>query len=124
LSNNPIYGTCWEYADNNELLVIERQRFDDHEEVENIKSKRLFRFGSEDKEVGNFGKEWAEKTGVKIGVKYSLTLTGGTPALIAALVGMVVDPGDEVIVLGGYNKCLIYWNHLNPKSRIGDLLMN
>ncbi len=61
-----------------------------------IKSKQLFRFSKDSKEVVSFEKEWAEK----IGVNYCLALTGGTPALIAALVGMGVGPGDEVIVPG------------------------
>jgi dTDP-4-amino-4,6-dideoxygalactose transaminase len=61
-----------------------------------IKSKQLFRFSENSKEVVGFEKEWAEK----IGVNHCLVLTGGTPALIAALVGMGVGPGDEVIVPG------------------------
>ncbi len=55
---------------------------------------KLFRDQSVLKEVSNFEKEWAEK----IGTKYSLAVTGGTSAIICALAGLGIGPGDEVIV--------------------------
>lgn len=59
-----------------------------------IKSRELFRFNEGPREVENFEKEWAQV----IGTKHSLCLTGGTGAIICALVGLGVGPGDEVIV--------------------------
>lgn len=63
-----------------------------------LKSKKLFRVGDIEKELcqaQNFEKEWAEK----IGVKHALLVSGGgTGALVAALVGLGIGPGDEVIV--------------------------
>ena len=63
-----------------------------------IKSKKLFRVGDIEKDVCqvlNFEKEWAEK----IGTKHALLVSGGgTGALVAALVGVGIGPGDEVIV--------------------------
>lgn len=63
-----------------------------------LKSKKLFRVGDIEKElcqVQNFEKEWA----AKIGVKHALLVSGGgTGALTAALVGLGIGPGDEVIV--------------------------
>ena len=46
-------------------------------------------------EVERFEQEWAEK----IGTKYSLLMCGGgTAAIVCALAGMGIGPGDEVIV--------------------------
>lgn len=59
-----------------------------------VNSGELFRIGSKNQEVDNFERELAEK----ISVDYALFVTGGTTALIAALVGLGVGPGDEVIV--------------------------
>ena len=59
-----------------------------------IKSRQLFRFNEGTKEVANFEKELSEK----IGTEFCLTLTGGTGALISALVGIGAGPGDEVII--------------------------
>jgi dTDP-4-amino-4,6-dideoxygalactose transaminase len=58
-----------------------------------IISGRLFRFGPGD-ECAKFERELAEKTGTK----YALVVTSGTGALICALAGMGIGPGDEVIV--------------------------
>lgn len=59
-----------------------------------IESKKLFRVNDSSNEVNNFEKEWAEK----IGVKYTVCMSGGTGAIISALVGLGIGPGDEVIV--------------------------
>ncbi len=61
-----------------------------------IQSRSLFRVNDSLKEVDNFERELKEK----IGVNYALCLAGGTSALIAALVGAGIGPGDEVIVPG------------------------
>ncbi|MCL4378641.1 MAG: DegT/DnrJ/EryC1/StrS family aminotransferase [Actinobacteria bacterium] len=75
------------------------------EEIEEIKkvieSKTLFRVGDpkrgHQQEVDRFEKEWSEK----IGIRYTLCMAGGgTAALICALVGLEIGPGDEVIVPG------------------------
>lgn len=73
------------------------------EEIEEIarviRSKRLSRVGDVGSghlaEVERFEQEWAEK----IGTKYALLMCGGgTAALVCALAGMGIGPGDEVIV--------------------------
>jgi dTDP-4-amino-4,6-dideoxygalactose transaminase len=61
-----------------------------------FRSKRMFRADTDLHEVENLEKEWAEA----IGVKYAVAVTGGTSALICALVGLGIGPGDEVIVPG------------------------
>ena len=61
-----------------------------------IEKKQLFFVNEGSQECKNFEKEWAEK----IGTEYSILLTSGTGALMAALVGLGVGPGDEVIVPG------------------------
>lgn len=62
-----------------------------------IKTKQLFRVGSQLHECDNFEKEWAEK----IGVKYALLISGGgTAALTSALAACGIGPGDEVLVPG------------------------
>lgn len=62
-----------------------------------IKSKQLFRVGSQLHECDNFEKEWAEK----IGVKYALLISGGgTAALTSAIAACEIGPGDEVLVPG------------------------
>jgi dTDP-4-amino-4,6-dideoxygalactose transaminase len=63
-----------------------------------IESKVLFRRGNSDNghqnEVIKLERELAEK----IGVQYALCLTSGTSALICAMVGLGIGPGDEVII--------------------------
>lgn len=63
-----------------------------------IESKVLFRRGNPDNghqnEVIKFERELAEK----IGTQYALCLTSGTSALICAMVGLGIGPGDEVII--------------------------
>lgn len=69
------------------------------EEVEAVRrvllSGKLFRHGDgEPTETDLFEREWAELTGAS----HALAVTSGTAALICALVGAGVGPGDEVIV--------------------------
>lgn len=59
-----------------------------------IDSGNLFKINEAGKEVFNFEKELQEK----VGVKRALYMTSGKAALISALIGMGVGPGDEVIV--------------------------
>jgi dTDP-4-amino-4,6-dideoxygalactose transaminase len=61
-----------------------------------IESGDIFRSTSKLQEANNFEREWAEK----VGTRYSLLVSGGTGALICALVGLGIGPGDEVIVPG------------------------
>lgn len=61
-----------------------------------IASKELFRVNEGLKETDRFEEEWAEK----IGCDFSILMSSGTGALISALVGMGIGPGDEVIVPG------------------------
>jgi dTDP-4-amino-4,6-dideoxygalactose transaminase len=65
-----------------------------------IRSGRLFRYGTDPNgpptETHLFEREFAES----VRVEHSLALTSGTAALIAGLVGMGVEPGDEVIAPG------------------------
>ncbi len=61
-----------------------------------IAGKTLFRVNNAGQEVDNFEKEWA----AAIGAEYALCVSGGTGALICALAGMGIGPGDEVIVPG------------------------
>lgn len=61
-----------------------------------IESRELFRINTGNREVDNFEEELAAKTGTK----YALCVSGGTGALIAALVGLEIGPGDEVLVPG------------------------
>jgi dTDP-4-amino-4,6-dideoxygalactose transaminase len=62
-----------------------------------IESGQLFRYrGGEGGETDQFEAEWSEK----IGVKHTIAVTSGTAALICALAGMGIGPGDEVIVPG------------------------
>lgn len=73
------------------------------EEIEEIarviRSGQLFRVGDPEaghlQECERFEQEWAEKTGTK----YALLMSGGgTAALVCALAGLGIGPGDEVIV--------------------------
>lgn len=70
------------------------------EEIEAIErvvySKNLMRINDGYREVDHFEREWSEA----IGTYYTLCLSGGTSALIAALAGLEIGPGDEVIVPG------------------------
>jgi len=60
-----------------------------------LKSQKLFRF-CEDSQVAAFEKEAAEH----LGVKHALMMNSGTSAIVCALTGVGVGPGDEVIVPG------------------------
>ncbi|NQT94238.1 MAG: DegT/DnrJ/EryC1/StrS family aminotransferase [Lentisphaerae bacterium] len=60
-----------------------------------IQSGQLFRYrGGEGGEVSRFEQRLCEM----MGVKYALSVSSGTGALICGLVGMGVGPGDEVII--------------------------
>ena len=61
-----------------------------------IATKELFRVNNGLHESETFEKEWAET----IGTDYAILLGSGTGALISALVGLGIGPGDEVIVPG------------------------
>lgn len=60
-----------------------------------LKSQKLFRF-CEDSKVAAFEKQAADM----LGVEYTLMVNSGTSALVCALTGVGVGPGDEVIVPG------------------------
>ncbi|HIO09135.1 TPA: aminotransferase class I/II-fold pyridoxal phosphate-dependent enzyme [Candidatus Poribacteria bacterium] len=60
-----------------------------------LESQNLFRF-SDNSEVLKFEQETAEL----LGVKHSLMVNSGTSAIICALTGGGIGPGDEVIVPG------------------------
>ena len=60
-----------------------------------INSKQLFKVNSGDlQESYNFEKEFCEK----LNTKHTILMTSGQGALVSALIGMGVGPGDEVIV--------------------------
>ncbi len=59
-----------------------------------IQSRGLFKTDSAAKEVFHFQEELSEK----FGNAYTILMTSGKAALISALVGMGIGPGDEVIV--------------------------
>jgi len=65
-----------------------------------IRSGKLFRYGdgsaSGESECAKLERELAKK----MGVEYALVVTSGTAALICAMAGMGIGPGDEVIVPG------------------------
>ena len=58
-----------------------------------IQSGRMFRY-SEGGECATFERDWA----AQVGVKYARLTTSGTTALYAALVGLGIGPGCQVIV--------------------------
>jgi 8-amino-3,8-dideoxy-alpha-D-manno-octulosonate transaminase len=53
----------------------------------------LYRYGLDDSKVQAFEQEFAKK----VGAKYAYAVSSGTAALKAALIGMGIKPGDEVI---------------------------
>ena len=61
-----------------------------------IATKELFRVNKACREAEKFEEAWAKT----IGTEYAILMSSGTGALISALVGMGVGPGDEVIVPG------------------------
>lgn len=60
-----------------------------------LRSGKLFRF-VEDSNVANFEKEAA----AHLGAKHALMVNSGTSAIICALTGLGIGPGDEVILPG------------------------
>lgn len=73
---------------------------DEHEieqVLEVLRTKLLFRHLAEERGVsrGAWLEAWYRE---RLGVHYALTVNGGTSALIAALYGVDVGPGDEVIL--------------------------
>ena len=63
-----------------------------------IERKMIHRYGSHSVRNGIYRVEEFEAKAEKItGSKHALALTNGTAALIVALKGIGVDPGDEVI---------------------------
>ncbi|MBI3832052.1 MAG: DegT/DnrJ/EryC1/StrS family aminotransferase [Planctomycetes bacterium] len=65
-----------------------------------LRARKLFRYnpdqGAGPAECELFEKEWA----AKLGVPHTLLVSTGTAGLICALVGLGIEPGDEVIVPG------------------------
>lgn len=62
-----------------------------------LKKRRLFRFlsnGAEESEAAKV-ENWYRQ---RLGCEYALAVNGGTAALIAAMYGVDVGPGDEVII--------------------------
>ncbi len=62
-----------------------------------LKKRRLFRFlsnGAEESEASRVEAWYRER----LGCQYALAVNGGTAALIAAMYGVDVGPGDEVII--------------------------
>ena len=76
------------------------EEFDEEEKqavLRVLDKKRVFRFlaaGSEDSEAAKLEDEYKEF----IGRRFALAVNGGTTALITAIVGAGLGPGDEVIV--------------------------
>ena len=60
-----------------------------------LRRQQLFRY-SENSETSAFEKEAAEV----LGVEFAVMVNSGTSALICALIGVGVGPGDEVIIPG------------------------
>ncbi len=59
-----------------------------------IKSGDLFKANGGAQEVWSFEKEFSEK----LGSRHAILMTSGKAALISALIGMGIGPGDEVLV--------------------------
>ena len=63
-----------------------------------IERKMIHRYGSHDSRGGIYrAEDFEEKAKRLTGSKYALALSSGTAALITALKGICIKPGDEVI---------------------------
>ena len=80
------------------MLEIGQQEIDAVARV--IKSGHLFRYG--DPKTGHLNEcnKFEKELAAMVGCDYALSVTSGTAALICALVGLGVGPGDEVILPG------------------------
>ncbi len=66
--------------------------------VDVIERKMIHRYGSHDARKGHYRvDEFEDKAKAIAGAKYALALSSGTAALIVALKGIGIKPGDEVI---------------------------
>jgi 8-amino-3,8-dideoxy-alpha-D-manno-octulosonate transaminase len=63
-----------------------------------IESTYLFRYGDPKEGHANECLKFERELAKKIGSDHTLLVTSGTAALVCALAGMGVGPGDEVIV--------------------------
>jgi len=63
-----------------------------------IKSGALFRYGEPPNGQQSECEKFEQELAAKMGVEHALVVTSGTAALMCALVGLGVGPGDEVIV--------------------------
>ncbi len=63
-----------------------------------IESGDLFRYGDPRSGHANECAKFERELARKVGVEHSLLVTSGTAALVCALAGMGIGPGDEVIV--------------------------
>jgi len=62
-----------------------------------LEKKRVFRFYKQDVE-GSEARQLEEFYCNRLGVKHSLVMNSGTSALVSALIGAGIGPGDEVII--------------------------
>ncbi|MCQ6562147.1 DegT/DnrJ/EryC1/StrS family aminotransferase [Paenibacillus mendelii] len=94
LNNSPVRVKPWEFG------PLSTEEFGDEEKelvMRVLDKKRVFRFydsGLEQSETRLLEDLYRER----IGVKHCLAVNAGTSALIAALIGAGIGPGDEVII--------------------------
>lgn len=90
----PVRTRPWvsKFIGSEELGQEERERV-----LRVLEKKRIFRYlpeGLEDSETAQLEREYANF----VGTKYALAVNSGTSALICALIGVGVGPGDEVLI--------------------------